>query len=519
MLAAAAESGLGDQALVHYELGLALHLAGETAAAVRAYRRALALDPGHADALNNLGAALFACGDLEGAAASCRRALAVRPDFAAALNNLGSALMDLGDLEGAGEAVRAALETDSESSEPWITLGTLLRRLGKPDSALDAYRAALDLSPLAAAAHDNLAECLRELGRDGEVLDSARAVAAEWPGDWGARALLADTLMREGEAAEAATGYRAALSLIGRAPGEAGLRLRLGESLVAAGDLDGALTELERAAALRPQHPPSQRALAGALLRRGDGEGAIAACDRALAVDAFDQEAIAYRALGLRFSGRDGEADDITDLRRWIAVTAPLFPPQLNDIDAFNARLAADLLALGSRRWQPAYQSIRGGTQSGNDLFAEPVASVQTLRRAIEARVAAHLESLPDEPGHPFPAGKPRRYSLRAWSVVLEDQGYHVSHIHPEGWLSGAYYVEVPAFTALEAGGDAPGCIEFGGQPWSELPFETPPPSRRVPPAAGTLVLFPSYLWHGVRRFRSAGRRITVAFDLLPLER
>ena len=224
------------------------------------------------------------------------------------------------------------------------------------------------------------------------------------------------------------------------------------------------------------------------------------------------------RALGLHLTGREEDAREISDPGRWVQITEPCFPLDINDIAAFNARLATDLLALPSRRWQPAYQSIRGGTQTGNDLFTEPAATIQTLRRSIEARIAAYLESLPDDSEHPFLAGKPCRYGLRAWSVVLEDQGYHVTHIHPEGWLSGAYYVEVPELSP-SGGEDDPGCIEFGGQPWSELSFESTPPVRRVPPVVGRLVLFPSYLWHGVRRFRSAGRRIAVAFDLLPLDR
>jgi hypothetical protein len=36
-----------------------------------------------------------------------------------------------------------------------------------------------------------------------------------------------------------------------------------------------------------------------------------------------------------------------------------------------------------------------------------------------------------------------------------------------------------------------------------------------VPPRAGNLVLFPSYLWHGTQDFASSGARTTIAFDVL----
>jgi hypothetical protein len=49
----------------------------------------------------------------------------------------------------------------------------------------------------------------------------------------------------------------------------------------------------------------------------------------------------------------------------------------------------------------------------------------------------------------------------------------------------------------------------------SELGLDLPP-RRLVQPEVGTLVLFPSYMWHGTVPFESAEPRITVAFDLLP---
>ncbi len=41
-------------------------------------------------------------------------------------------------------------------------------------------------------------------------------------------------------------------------------------------------------------------------------------------------------------------------------------------------------------------------------------------------------------------------------------------------------------------------------------------PSRLVQPAAGKLVLFPSYFWHGTVPFTSDDTRLTIAFDVVP---
>lgn len=96
-----------------------------------------------------------------------------------------------------------------------------------------------------------------------------------------------------------------------------------------------------------------------------------------------------------------------------------------------------------------------------------------------------------------------------AWSVRLGAGGYHAAHVHPEGWLSSACYIDLP--DAVD-GADRQGWIGFGGPPFaSDLPhqhFEKPEP--------GKLVLFPSYMWHGTIPFQGDQTRLTIAFDVVP---
>jgi uncharacterized protein (TIGR02466 family) len=513
LLEEVAASELGSLALVRYELALARQLAGQREAAIAGYRRVLEVEPGHVNALNNLGVLLLESGDLEGAAAACRSALDSRPDFVLALNNLSSVLMEQGDLAAAVGVLERTLALTPDFAEAWNTLGTVRRGLGEDEAAIAAYRTAIRHQPLLAVAHDNLAECLRDLGRGEEALEASRAVVAAWPEDRRALHIHGDALKRAGDLEGAAALYRTALTLDDR---DAESHFRLGAILALAGAVTEGTGHLERATTLQPCEPLYLRELAAALLHQGRGETAVAICDRALALDRFDQEALAYRALGLRMAGLNAEADHLTDLERWIHITAPVLPFDAAGLQAFNRALAADLRALTSRKWQPATQSIRGGTQTQANIFIEPIETIQTLHRGIDDAVRAHLATLQADPGHPFLAGRPSRYAYRGWSVILEDRGYHISHIHPEGWLSGCYYVEIPDFEGSDL--EDPGCIEFGW-PWTDLPFPVPPPLRRVAPAPGRLVLFPSYFWHRVRPFRSSRQRITVPFDLVPLER
>src|ERR1700722_14142203 len=49
-------------------------------------------------------------------------------------------------------------------------------------------------------------------------------------------------------------------------------------------------------------------------------------------------------------------------------------------------------------------------------------------------------------------AREPREHRSRgefagSWSSRLRDCGFHINHIHPEGWISSCHYVGVPAVT------------------------------------------------------------------------
>jgi hypothetical protein len=63
-------------------------------------------------------------------------------------------------------------------------------------------------------------------------------------------------------------------------------------------------------------------------------------------------------------------------------------------------------------------------------------------------------------------------------------------------------------------GTDEAGFIQFGA-PEEKLGLNLAP-VRTIRPVVGSLVLFPSYLWHGTIPFTSDQSRISVAFDIIP---
>jgi tetratricopeptide (TPR) repeat protein len=101
-----------------------------------AYRRAIGLDPGHAEAHLNLGRLLHETGDLAGAESHYRQACAARPDSALAAFNLGVALEDRGEARAAMAAYRRALKLDADLAEAHFNLGRLCEGIGDKSGAL-----------------------------------------------------------------------------------------------------------------------------------------------------------------------------------------------------------------------------------------------------------------------------------------------------------------------------------------------------------------------------------------------
>jgi predicted O-linked N-acetylglucosamine transferase (SPINDLY family) len=129
--------------------------------AISAYRQAVALRPGYAEAHNNLGNALRDQGRLDEAVVAYRQAIALRPNLPEAYNNLGNALNDQGQLDEAIDAYRQAIALRPDYAEAHNNLGSALRDQGRLDDVIAACRQAIALKPDYTAAHSRLLFTLR----------------------------------------------------------------------------------------------------------------------------------------------------------------------------------------------------------------------------------------------------------------------------------------------------------------------------------------------------------------------
>jgi tetratricopeptide (TPR) repeat protein len=129
-----------------YRLGCDVE-AASPADARDAYRRAVELEPHHADAHVNLGRLLHEEGKTGAAEVHYRIALTSKPGHAAAAFNLGVALEDRGHLDEAAAAYERALASDGGFADAHYNLGLLYEKLGKRPAAirhLSAYKKAVE---------------------------------------------------------------------------------------------------------------------------------------------------------------------------------------------------------------------------------------------------------------------------------------------------------------------------------------------------------------------------------------
>ncbi len=188
-------------------------------------------------------------------------------------------------------------------------------------------------------------------------------------------------------------------------------------------------------------------------------------------------------------------------------------PPGWDDLAAFNAALAVELLSHRGMRYE-RYGSASNYTWRIDYLARPDAPLVQLLLRHLAAQIQTKVGLL-EGLDHRWLADKPDQALLRAWCVLTEGDGFESWHVHQFGWLSGVYYVQIPDEIAL--GSDLGGCLAFG-LPEEFTGIETAEAYGTTPvrPEPGMMLTFPSHVFHRTYPHFGPGKRICVAFDLKP---
>ncbi|NWE52564.1 putative 2OG-Fe(II) oxygenase [Brevundimonas sp. P7753] len=470
----------------------------EALAVLQGAANAAATWPLQADLLKRLGR-------LDDALALREAQVKARPTSSVSEHNLAALLGDMRRYAEAEAAVRRAFAKGGDAPETWLVLARALSGQEKHDEAEKAYRQA-------AARRPAYVEALRELAQLiwMRTADAARALAPvrealdRAPGDSGLHGLLGLLMDYTGSTPRE----------VWSALAEGGARRDPAIDLAAANvalafDRDLALDHALAAVAGAPGHPLLALKLAEVRLARGELDHASALLAETN-IPAEDQNWLSLKATLERLSGApDGPA--LNDYEAVVQGGVIDTPEAWSDLNAYLSDLAAALRRLHTFRTHPVGQSLRHGTQTHVDLRASDDPVIRAFFVAIDGPIKRYLERLGagDDPLRRRNTGAYR--IAGCWSVQLAPNGYHAPHVHPEGWLSSACYIDLPA--VVDAGGRE-GWIGFGAPPFAcAVPT---PPEYFEKPEPGKLVLFPSYMWHGTVPFTGDETRLTIAFDVVP---
>jgi hypothetical protein len=238
----------------------------------------------------------------------------------------------------------------------------------------------------------------------------------------------------------------------------------------------------------------------------------LAAFEDGVAKDPYQVTCYAEMGWLLRRLGREAEAERLLDFDRLAVRREVTEVPGYQSVESFNRDLAAYILARPDLVGDLPETATQQGQQTAT-LFSDAARLPQTLKALIETACRDYVEQSQGPGGLPFFASPPADWTLNSNAVVLRSSGYQDAHMHPSGYVSGVYYVQVPP--EVSAGDGEAGCIYFTEK---ELPAaEAQMQARRmIRPQAGVMLLFPSYFWHGTVPFESERDRISVAFDVVP---
>ena len=381
-----------------------------------------------------------------------------------------------------------------------IGLAAARNAVGEGSKAAAELMNALERSPAWLAGYETLAQLVSTLGERQRATEQLERALARFPHEeplW--LTLLAMRVRQEDFVALADEVRRAEAAGVSKA------KLAFYYAIVAA-ELDAETFP----AALFGEAPfagPQDLALwrVRHLLRVGAIDSALPLVDQALAagnVDIWPYAATAWRLSG---DSRHEWLEGDPALVRSIDLSSDI--PPLGE-------LARTLRSLHRARGEYLDQSVRGGTQTDGPLLCRIDPVLRRLRRAIVGAVQSYVANLPPaDRRHPLLSQRrDRRIRFSgSWSVLLRSGGRHANHVHSQGWISSALYVALPPMPP-EDSPDA-GWLVLGQPP--ENSGVSVEPSRKIEPAPGRLVLFPSWMWHGTVPF-AEGERLTMAFDVRP---
>jgi tetratricopeptide (TPR) repeat protein len=512
---------------------------GKLDTAVKDYRQAVAIAPQAPELHYNLALALFANSNIVEARVALERALNIRPDYVKALVLLGRCLAATEQFDDAQQAFTKAIKIEPNNYLPHYRLGRLHVYKGNSAKATESLGASLDinqqlmpaqealiLNSIYSGEHQTTADLIEASLRIAPNNESILAIATDWAIEnkqdnpyhyydkgWQNRPTanlfkdFINSLILSSDSSRAEILMADYEASIGKDLAWESAKLKILET-------QGHYEEMISLIKSSPRRSKHQMYNCLAHFALGHYGTSYDCAQKLHHSQPSNQYYLALLTTALRCLG-DKRYDQLADYNKLILQanldTQFENSPRFRD---FKTDLIAHLNQLHVTRRAPLQQSVRGGTQTPGNLFAQSKSPlIHSLKHSI-ADVSqpffSRLKSAGLNESHPIITAFPDTpYFHASWSIRTAEGGFHKSHIHSKGWYSSACYIDVPEVINDES--DA-GYLVLG-----KPPFKTKDelePDYSIKPKAGSLILFPSYVWHATQQYQGKGNRLVVAFDV-----
>ena len=512
---------------------------GKLDTAVKDYLQAVAIAPQAPELHYNLALALFANSNIVEAKVALGRALKIRPDYVKALVLLGRCLAAIEQFDDAEQAFTKAITIEPNNYLPHYRLGRLHVYKGNSAKATESLGASLDinqqlmpaqealiLNSIYSGGHQTTADLIEASLRIAPNNESIIAIATDWAIEnkqdnpyhyydkaWQNRPTanlfkdFINSLILSSDSSRAEILMADYEASIGKDLAWESAKLKILET-------QGHYEEMISLIKSSPRRSKHQMYNCLAHFALGHYGTSYDCAQKLHHSQPSNQYYLALLTTALRCLG-DKRYDQLADYNKLILQanldTQFENSPRFRD---FKTDLIAHLNQLHVTRRAPLQQSVRGGTQTPGNLFAQSKSPlIHSLKHSI-ADVSqpffSRLKSAGLNESHPIITAFPDTpYFHASWSIRTAEGGFHKSHIHSKGWYSSACYIDVPEVINDES--DA-GYLVLG-----KPPFKTKDelePDYSIKPKAGSLILFPSYVWHATQSYQGKGNRLVVAFDV-----
>ncbi|NMP32536.1 tetratricopeptide repeat protein [Thalassotalea sp. M1531] len=501
-----------DFGLAYLNLGLTYSGLKENEKAAIALQKASQLLPSSAAAWSALGSAYKELALFNDSLAAYDKALAIDPNRVVTLNNKGTLLRVLQRPEEAKNCYKQALLVAKDVPELHFNMACASYDAGHYEDTDTCLHQTIALDPGYVEAHETLNKMYWEHGRTDEFTQSFHKAILEKPDSPELRVALANQLKLANRTEESLSVLSQALSDLGAIPQIShALGLLLGQT----GNPELAVEHLSNAVIKSPDSERFRIDAANFLIRTYQYQEAMTHLDVVQQINPYEQEMWAFKGLCWRFTGDERESW-LNNYDLFVQAKKLETPIGYDNFEHFIHDLKNALISMHNTVKTPLDQSVRHGTQTPGRLLYQPVKEIVAYRQVLEKRIREYLASLPDDPTHPFLSRKAQNFRFSgSWSVRLKSEGFHVNHVHPDGWFSGPTYIEVPKEIRADDPNKA-GWVTFG-ETGMNLGEDREKIAVSVCPQEGLCAFFPSYVWHGTNPFTSDEHRMTTPCDVLPV--